>query len=117
MASTTKIAAALETPPQGQTSNFDHPASQRDAIIAICIVYLILTLFCVGIRVYFSARVAHTLGAEDCEWPIQTHERKMAYLGLDVCIAATVSRFVRKRGLSMLIGSHGSRFFPLPTWE
>ncbi|MCJ1468388.1 hypothetical protein MMC07_007016 [Pseudocyphellaria aurata] len=78
MASTTSIVPAA-TPPPGQASNFLDPVTQEDAIIAVSAVFLALTLFVVGIRLYFSARITHTMGVEDY-----------------VCLAASVSHVVEE---------------------
>lgn len=74
MASTTTILPAA-TPPYGQTSDFVHPVTQHDAIISVCIVFLVFTLFFVGLRLYFSTRIiGQSMGAEDCKWPAQINE-------------------------------------------
>ena len=83
-------------PPPGLSPNFVDPPTLHSAIVAVCSVMTLFTLFFVTTRLYLHLHIGHKFGLDDCPTPlilILTGGNQFADLQADFCYTATVLAF------------------------
>jgi hypothetical protein len=53
------------TPPPGVTPNFVNPESRAPALVAVCILMIILSVPCVAVRIFIKLRISKNTGVDD----------------------------------------------------